>query len=88
MAYNRTTASASNNASNDSWKATAFVNVYIPRADGSKAKIGALPLKMGKKVDAALIERLKTEEGLKAFANNVLFDFQMVESDTPVELAF
>lgn len=73
---------------NDNWKAQAFINIYVPRADGSKAKIGAIPLKTAKKLEAALIERLKTEEGLKAFANNVLFDFQMADNDAPVELAF
>jgi hypothetical protein len=73
---------------NDSWKAQAFLNMYIKRADGSKAKVGALAFKANKKFDAALIKRFQEEGGLQAFADAVIFDFQMAESDTPVDAGF
>lgn len=41
--------SQSNNASNDeSWKAVGFLNFYLPANDGTRSKLGAIPLKAGK----------------------------------------
>ena len=77
---NRTNASASNN--NTDWKASAFLNVYLPSADGRR-KIGAIPLKLSKNFDAAIIKRLSDDpESIKAMLGMLQMDFQLVsESD-------
>lgn len=88
MAFNTAPRSSVTAASNDSWKAQAFLNLYVTRADGTKAKIGAIPLKTSKKFEAALIERLSQEGGLQAFADAVAFDFQKVDEAVPADVGF
>lgn len=93
MAFNTQTAPAPAAApTNDSWKAQAFLNIYMPKtgAEGGRIKVGAIPLKAAKKLDASMIERLSTggPEALQAFANIVEWDFQMVEEGKPADLPF
>lgn len=70
----------------DSWKATAFLNFYLPTADGGQRKIGAISLKDSKSFDKALIERLTSggEEATKAFMNVLMVDFHRADVVTPV----
>lgn len=70
----------------DSWKATAFLNFYLPTADGGQRKIGAIALKDSKAFDKAVIERLTTggEEAVKAFMNVLMVDFHRADTVTPV----
>jgi hypothetical protein len=72
----------------DSWKAQAFVNIYVPTPDGGRRKIGALALKESKPFEAALIERLSSDEGMQSFVDAVQFDFQMATSDVKPVLGF
>jgi len=56
-------AQSNDGPSNDSWKATAFINVYLPRLDEKgevvgKIKVGAIALKDSNKFQAALIKRI------------------------------
>lgn len=77
---------------NDSWKAQAFINVYLPKPgeEGGRIKIGALPLKSARKFDAKLIERLSTggPDALAAMANVIELDFQLVDGKDETELPF
>ena len=77
---------------NDSWKAQAFINIYLPKpgAEGGRIKIGALPLKSARKFDAKLIERLSTggPDALAAMANVIELDFQLVDGTDAPELPF
>lgn len=70
----------------DSWKATAFLNFYLPTADGGQRKIGAISLKDSKSFDKALIERLTSggEDAVKAFMNVLMVDFHRADVVTPV----
>ena len=81
---------ASDNGGDDSWKAQAFVNIWMPTADGGRRKVGALPLKDSRAWDAAAIQRLQSggEEALRAFVNAIEFDFQMAVSDKEVSAGF
>ena len=78
------------NSNNDtSWKATAFINLYVPSADGqSRRKIGAIALRDSKKLDAALIKRLQEDGGVQALADVLQIDFQLADSGDETELGF
>lgn len=75
-------APAAANNNDESWKAQAFLNIWVRRADGSRAKIGAIALKEQRAFDKALIERLKQEDGLGALTNALELDFQMADKPT------
>lgn len=74
-------------AQDDSWKAQAFINVYMPMNDGTRRKLGVLPLKASKKFDAAVIKRLTEggEEAVAAMAGKIEFDFRLADADDGVE---
>ncbi len=64
-----------------SWKATAFLNIYLPSKDGSKRKLGAIGLKASKDSEAVLIEWLKADPSRASkIASQVIMDFQMAQS--------
>ena len=89
MAFQSNTAAASNNTTNDSWKATAFLNLYIPSKTNpsGRQKIGAISFKDSKAYDRAMIERLSGDpKALAALLKVLVLDFQVV-SDKPVDKA-
>ena len=88
MAFQNTARNTQAAAADDSWKAQAFINMYVPTPEGGRRKIGALALKDSKAFDAVLIERLSTEEGMQAFVDAVQFDFQLATSDVKPVLGF
>lgn len=75
-------------AQDDSWKAQAFINAYITMADGTRKKLGVLPLKASKKFDAAVIKRLSEggEDALAAMVAKIEFDFRLADADDGVEV--
>lgn len=75
---------SSNNAAtaDEKWKAQAFLNLWVKRADGSRAKVGAIPLREAKAFEKALIARLKQDGAMEAFANALEIDFQMADKPT------
>ena len=42
---NSNTGTASGNKRDDSWKATGFLNIFLPSKEGGRVKLGAIPLK-------------------------------------------
>lgn len=87
MAFQKNDSNSNNN--DTSWKATAFINLYVPTPDGqSRRKIGAIALRDSKKLDAALIKRLLEDGGVQALADNLQIDFQMADSGEETELGF
>lgn len=86
--FNAPAAAAPAGQTNDSWKATAFLNFYAKKPDGSRVKIGAIPLKQSKRTEAALIQRLSQEDGVAALMAALEIDFQLVDDGKPVELGF
>lgn len=80
MAFSFNAPAQSNVAGNEAqWKAQAFLNLWVRRQDGSRAKIGAIPLKAQRNFDKALIERLSQEGGVEALMKAVELDFQMAD---------
>ena len=69
------------NQQNDSWKAQAFVNLYVPTPEGGRRKIGSIALKDSKTFEAALIKRLQEEGGLEALKDALIVDFQMADKE-------
>ena len=64
----------------DSWKAQAFINLYLPTKEGGRRKLGTIALKDSRPNEKALIEYLqKGDAALKNLANKVEFNFQMAE---------
>ena len=76
-----TTRNANQSEQNDSWKATAFLNLYVNTGEGNKRKLVGIPLKEQKAFESMLIERLQQEGGLEAFAENVSFTFELANKE-------
>ena len=75
---------ARNNASeqsNESWKAQAFINVFVATGEGNRRKLIGIPLKESKAFERMLIERLQQEGGLDAFTENVSFTFELADKE-------
>ena len=46
---------------NDSWKAQGFLNLYLPSKNGSRRKLGAIPLKYSKANEKQLRQWLEED---------------------------
>ena len=89
MAFHFNTPSSNNAGNNEQWKAKAFLNIWVRRADGSRAKIGAIALRDQKVFEKALIDRLSQEDGVEALKANMEVDFQLVDkASTEVNVGF
>lgn len=73
-----------------SWKSDAFLNVYIPTKDGSRAKVGAIGLKLSKPIEKQLIEYITTnpDENLQKLVSKLEFDFNTTEASNSREVDF
>lgn len=84
MAFQRTLNTRPANtteSNNDSWKAQAFLNLYVPTPDGGKRKLGSIPLRESKAFEKAIIERLKQEGALEALTQALILDFQLADKE-------
>lgn len=76
--------SSSNNTGNESWKAQAFLNLWLPSKDGGKRrKLGAIPLKASNASERLMIEWL-TEDPTRvaAILSKLVIDFQIATADS------
>lgn len=55
-------ATRSNN-NDDSWKAKGFINLYLPGKDGTRRKLGAIPLKDSRASEKQLLDWLNEDHG-------------------------
>lgn len=82
MAFKNTSAARNQQSEqNESWKAQAFINVYVATGEGNRRKLVGIPLKESKAFERMLIERLKEEGGIEAFAENVSFTFELADKE-------
>lgn len=79
MAFSFNNNSQSQQQQDPNWKAAAFLNIWIKKSDGSRAKIGAIPLKDSRNFDKALIARLQEDGAVDALAQALELDFQMAD---------
>lgn len=88
MAFIKSNASAKTTKSGDtSWKAQAFLNVFLPSANGSRKKLGALPLKASKEFDADLINWLDAnaegfDERMDKLLSRIQLQYTKAEDDS------
>ncbi len=64
-------------------KADAFINIWVKRADGTRAKLGAIPLKNSAAYQAGVIERLSKggDEAIAALMGVLEVDFKLANSE-------
>lgn len=73
--------SNSNNSSNQDWKASSFVNIFVQRKNGTKCKLGFIALKAQDPEHAQLIEWLEADEGnLEKLQAKLVLDYRAVEA--------
>lgn len=67
-----------NNQSNQDWKADAFLNLFLPRKDGSRMKLGFCALKMSQQDQKQLIDWIKEspEEHLEILKQKLVIEFK------------
>lgn len=68
-----------NNQSNGNtdWKADAFINIFLPRKDGSRMKLGFIALKGDHKEQAKIIELLRKDpEALERLRSKLVLEFK------------
>jgi len=75
MAYNQRQSSSS---SSSSWKATHFINLYLPtREVGKRRKLGAIPLSLNTESEKPLVEWLAEDPArVKALLAKLILEFQ------------
>lgn len=62
MAFTSSNARMSNaDTNNDNWKAQGFLNLYLPGKDGTKRKLGAIPLKQAKPAEKQMLDWLNED---------------------------
>lgn len=73
----------SNTSSNADWKASAFINIFVTRKNGTKCKLGFIALKAQDPEHAQLIEWLEADEGnLEKLQAKLVLDYRAVEAKT------
>lgn len=83
MAF-RNQSNTRNNASeqsNENWKATGFINVYVNVGNGNKRKLIGIPLKEQKAFERMLLERLQQEGGVEALQANLSITFELADKE-------
>ncbi len=55
---NNTNDRNNSNSRDDSWKATGFINIFLPSREGGRVKLGAIPLKSAKPREKELADWL------------------------------
>ena len=76
MAFNTNTAPAAA-ATNDSWKAQGFINIYLPSKDGKRRKLGAIALKDSKASEKQLMEWLaQDEKNIQTLIGKMIVEYQ------------
>lgn len=81
--FERKSGKKGNTSGNQDWKASAFVNLFITRKNGSKMKLGFIALKADDPEHVQLMSWLEANEGnLEKLATKLLLDYRVVEEKT------
>lgn len=88
--FNRPAGNNNAGGQRQNWQNDAFVNLYLPRRDGTRAKVGSIGLKLSRKTDAQLIAHLANapdlEEALNQFKDRLIMDFNRADGADSAEL--
>lgn len=75
MAFNRP--NRTDNTDNTSWKASGFINFYLPSKDGKKRKLGSIALRDGKPNEKSLADWLGADPSrIQQVLASLVADFQ------------
>lgn len=86
LEMNRSNGAPSNNARGEQWKASGFLNFWLPRKDGSREKLGAIPLVEKREHISKLVAWLKEDPArAEVILSKLEIDFQSAEPKKGVE---
>jgi hypothetical protein len=68
-------------------RAVAFLNLWVRRKDGTRAKIGAIPL-AAEGYQGTVAKRLEQDDGLEALVNNLEIDYVKVDPNRSYDPGF
>lgn len=72
---------------NENWKAQGFINLYLPRKNGSRAKLGAIPLKASRDNDRRLLEWLNEDPSrVSVIMDKLIMEYQSAEQSDDAQL--
>lgn len=69
-------------------KSDAFINLYLTLKSGRRVQIGFIGLNKSKELDAALMEKLITDEGIEGFKQALSIEYREITPVTKDDLAF
>lgn len=75
-------------ASNGRAPAKGFINLYVPRQDGTRYKLAYIVIDGVDPVEAEMLEVLKTPNGLTQLLNAIEFDYKEVKGPNASGIAF
>lgn len=72
----------------EDWKNDAFINIYLPGADGEPRRLGSIGLKMSRHAERGLIEYLqKNPEAVTQLFQGAEFSFRMADGSSSAGFA-
>ena len=72
--------SSKSKGNNSDWKASAFINLFITRKNGTKMKLGFIALKSDDPEHLQLMEWLEADpKRLESLGQKLVFDYRIVE---------
>ena len=88
MAFSRQAPVRQSVQQDDSWMAQGFINLYIPRDDGTRAKIGVITLRDSKRNEAHIRAFLEADPAnIKKFMNKLVMEYQNAEPKESSDLS-
>lgn len=86
--FDRNSGNNSNSQGNADWKASAFVNVYLPRKDGTRMKLGFIALKGDHQEQKRVLDTLRGDpEAIERLKSKIVLEFKDLE-EASAELDF
>lgn len=78
--FDRQNGNNSNSQGNSEWKASAFVNVYLPRKDGTRMKLGFIALKGDHVEQKRVLDTLRADpEAIERLKSKIVLEFKDLE---------
>ena len=59
-------------------KASAFINIYAPKKDGSRAKVGAVPLRISKETEKRIMDIIAQEGDAERVLSKLVLEYNLV----------
>lgn len=80
--FNNNRSNNNNNNNNEYWRSDAFINIYLPTANGGRRKLGSIGLKKSRPAERQLIEFLSEDpDRIADVIASAEFDFRLTDED-------